>query len=172
MINTGTTAASLRRVAWAFRALAILPLAIALAMTAGSRSGKATKKKDEFFTSGSREADQRASQRMAKEQQVSGSTQGSEKKARPETKTNGAPAQAEGKLTLFERLGGEKGITAIIEDFTPRVLEDPRVDWERKGVKHASFFGRGNSLAWTATPTNIATLKKHLGQFLSLATGG
>ena len=172
MINTGTTAASARRAAWGFRALAILPLAIGLAMTAGCGSGKATKKKDEFFTSGSREADQRASQRMAKEQQVSGSSQGSEKKAKPDTKTNGAPAQAEGKLTLFERLGGEKGITAIVEDFTARALEDPRVDWERKGSKRGGFFGGGNSSAWTATPTNVANLKKHLVQFLTLATGG
>jgi len=139
---------------------------------AGCGTGKETKKKDEFFTSGSREADQRATQRMAKEQQVSGSSQGSEKKARTETSTNGAPAQAQGKLTLFERLGAEQGITAIVEDFTPRVLEDPRIDWERKGAKHASFFGRGNSSAWTATPTNVASLKTHFVQFLSLATGG
>ena len=109
---------------------------------------------------------------MAKEQQVSGTSQGSEKKAKTETGTNGAPAQVPGKMTLFERLGGEQGITAIVEDFTARALEDPRVDWDRKGTKRSGFFGRGNSSAWTATPTNVVTLKKHLVQFLTLATGG
>lgn len=47
--------------------------------------------------------------------------------------TNSA-AQVEGKLALFDRLGGEKGIIAIVDDFTPRVLQDPRVNWQRKGV--------------------------------------
>jgi len=92
------------------------------------------------------EADQRASQRMAKEQQLSGSEEGKDaKKARPGT--NGAPAQAEGKSTLFDRLGGEQGLTAIIEDFTSRALEDPRVNWERKGVKRGGIFGRDDSVA-------------------------
>jgi hemoglobin len=141
-----------------------------LGVSMGCGSGKATKKQDDFFTSGSREADQRATQRMAKEQQVAGGGQGQESKT---TKgTNGGPPKAEGKLTLFDRLGGEQGITAIVEDFTTRALEDPRVNWQRKGVKRGGLFGRDESAAWTATPTNSANLKKHLVQFLSLAAGG
>jgi hemoglobin len=122
-----------------------------LGVSMGCGSGKATKKQDDFFTSGSREADQRATQRMAKEQQVAGGGQGQESKT---TK------------------GGEQGITAIVEDFTTRALEDPRVNWQRKGVKRGGLFGRDESAAWTATPTNSANLKKHLVQFLSLAAGG
>jgi hemoglobin len=74
-------------------------------------------------------------------------------------------------VTLFERLGGEPGITAIVDDFTQRALEDPRVNWERKGIKRGGLFGQDES-RWTATPTNTARLKTHLVQFLSLATGG
>jgi hemoglobin len=149
----------------------LLLLSVALSAVVGCGSGKATKKQDDFFTSGSREADQRASQRMAKDQQIAGGDQGTDaKKVTPGT--NGTPAQVEGKLTLFDRLGGEQGLTAIIEDFTSRVLEDPRVNWERKGVKRGGILGRDDSVAWTATPTNVVRLKKHLGQFLALATGG
>ena len=45
----------------------------------------------------------------------------------------------EGKLALFDRLGGEKGITDIVDDFTPRVMQDPRVNWQRKGTKGGGF---------------------------------
>ena len=81
----------------------------------------------------------------------------------------------EGKLPLFDRLGGEKGIIAIVDDFTPRVLQDPRVDWQREGDKSGGWaFWRNSSKssAWTATAGNVATLKKHLVQFIELATGG
>jgi hemoglobin len=148
----------------------LIVLSVVLSAVMGCGSGKATKKQDDFFTSGSREADQRATQRMAKEQQVAGGGQGQDSKA---TKgSNGVPAQAPGKLPLFDRLGGEQGINAIVDDFTARALEDPRVNWQRKGVKRGGLLGRDDSVAWTATPTNTATLKKHFVQFLSLATGG
>jgi len=149
--------------------LLIAGLMPAVLMTiAGCGSGKSGQPKDDFFTSGSREADQRASQRMAKDQQIAGSEQGKDTKKA----TNGTPAQAEGRLTLFDRLGREQGLTAIVEDFTSRVLEDPRVNWERKGVKRGGILGRDDSVAWTVTPTNVARLKTHLVQFLALATGG
>src|SRR5690242_13484916 len=75
------------------------------------------KKKSDFFTSGSREADQRASQRMAKEEQLQGSGEGAGeknvKKAEKKSDDSGngsttKAAQAEEKLTLYDRLGGEK----------------------------------------------------------------
>jgi len=67
----------------------------------------------------------------------------------------------------------DAALTAIIEDFTPRVIADPRVNWERNGVSHGGFFTRQSSSAnWRPTPENVARLKKHLIQFLSLATGG
>jgi hemoglobin len=157
---------------------------IGLIASIGCHSAKVAQKKDDFFTSGSREADQRASQTMAKSEQLSGSGEGSGEKGakkavavKAETEdsnrqTNKA-AQVEGKLALYDRLGGEKGIARIVEDFTPRVLNDPRVNWERNGVQKGGFsFHRNQSVTWTASAANVATLKKHLKQFIALATGG
>lgn len=152
-------------------------LAAVVAAMMGCGGGKKEKQKDEFFTSGSREADQRASQRMAKEEQLSGSGEGAgEKDVRKARTKEGSQsaraAEAESKLSLFDRLGGEKGLTAIVDDFTPRVMEDPRVNWERKGVKRGGLLGRDKGPIWNPAPENIANLKKHLVQFLALATGG
>jgi hemoglobin len=141
-----------------------LAVSVVLAATIGCRTGT-EKKKDEFFTSGSREADQRATQRMAKEQQISNA--GSTGSA-PDGKEEG-----ERKRTLFERLGGEQGIAAIVDDFTTRALADPRVNWDRTGVKRGGFMRRDQSGAlWQATPENVTSLKQHLVQFIALATGG
>src|SRR5262245_57825753 len=118
-------------------------LLIALATMVGC-AANGRKQNQEFFTSGSREADQRASQRMARDEQHSGSDVGSEKGVKKATLTKPSPddpfaavtnkpAQVEGKLTLFDRLGGQPGISNIVADFTPRVLHDPRVNWQRKG---------------------------------------
>ena len=150
--------------------LLTLLLAVALAAITGCGGGKGGKQKDAFFTSGSREADQRAQQRMAKDQQLSGADEQKEaSKAKPGE--DGAQV-AEAKKTLFERLGGESGLTAIVDDFTQRALEDPRVNWERKGTKRGGIFNRKESAAWTANDQSVATLKKNLVQFLSVATGG
>jgi len=180
-----TTAAP--RSAWTLRSLIIWLLAAALTGCVGCGAFTSSKKKDEFFTSGSREADQRADQRMAKDEQLTGSGEGAGETgakpavaAKPEAdgqsdKGTNKAAQVEGKLPLFDRLGGEKGIIAIVDDFTPRVLQDPRVDWQREDVKSGGLaFWRNSSekAAWTATAGNVATLKKHLVQFIDLATGG
>jgi hemoglobin len=164
----------------------VVSMVFALSAAIGCGSTKVAKKNDNFFTSGSKEADQRASQRMARSEQLTGSGEGSGEKgvkkavaanasgnaANSESKTNKA-AQVEGKLALFDRLGGEKGLTAIVDDFLPRALQDPRVNWERNGVKRGGFsFRRGQSVTWKATDNSIAILKKHFVQFLSLATGG
>jgi hemoglobin len=142
--------------------------------SSGCRTKPQAQNKD-FFTSGSREADQRASQRMAKSEQLEGSGEGSgEKGVKKATKkaAGGTGEQAENKLSLFDRLGGEKGLTALVDDFTPRLLEDPRVNWTRAGVASHGFLKRTKSETWQATPDNVAGLKKHLVQFLALATGG
>jgi hemoglobin len=154
--------------------LATLLLTLALATLAGCGGGGKTKQKEGFFTSGSREADQRATQRMAKEEQLSGTGEGAGEKGVKEAKggEQGAPAQVQGKMTLFERLGGEQGVAALVEDFALRALEDPRVNWARQSVAAGGWFRRDRSVAWNASPENVATLKKHMVQFLSLATGG
>ena len=183
--NLTISLAAFPRAEWAFRSLTIFLLSTTLAGIVGCGSAKSAKKKDDFFTSGSREADQRAGQRMAKDEQLSGAGEGAgEKNAKKavanksvtdDTKGTNKAAQVEGKLALFDRLGGEAGITAIVEDFTPRVLQDPRVNWPRKGVKSTTFSFRKKSDdagAWSATAINKGILKKHLVQFLVLATGG
>jgi hemoglobin len=147
--------------------LCLIMMVLALAATVGC-GGAGEKKKDEFFTSGSREADQRAQQRMARDQQLSG-TNG---KGGSGSGANAKTGDEERKLTLFERLGGDAGVTAIVDDFTTRALADPRVNWEREGVKDKRLFGRDESATWNANPQSIATLKKHLAQFIALATGG
>ena len=184
--NTSTITSTAPRVAGLPRSFIVWLFVIALIAGAGCGTFKSEKKKDDFFTSGSREADQRASQRMAKDEQLAGSGEGAGEKgakkavaapggtdATGDKGTNKA-AVVEGKLALFDRLGGEKGITAIVDDFTPRVLQDPRVNWQRKGIKSGFSFRRQNGEAaiWNATEENVAILKKHLVQFIVLATGG
>jgi hemoglobin len=169
---------------WLTRSLTVLSLAAALAIVSGCGGRAAQKKNSDFFTSGSREADQRADQRMAKAEQLNGTGEGSGekdvKKAQVvESNTNNMvngtnqPAQAEGKLSLYDRLGRESGISNIVADFTPRALQDPRVNWDRKGVTQGGFsFHSGKSVTWDANPQNVQMLQKHLVQFLALATGG
>jgi hemoglobin len=156
----------------------IVLLMAALLPMVGCRGAKPQAQNKEFFTSGSREADQRASQVMAKQEQLTGSGEDSgEKHVKKATPAAGGTAdhgaQAEGKLALFDRLGGEKGIAAIVDDFTARAIADPRVDWDRaSGAKKGLFARQNASPEWRPTPDNVATLKKHLVQFLSLTTGG
>ena len=139
---------------------ALIAASISLAIV--GCGGTAAQKQNDFFTSGDREADQRADQRMAKDQQLK------------DAKTSSATvAKSDAKLSLFERLGGDKGIAMIVDDFVPRALADPRVNWDRKDVKQGGFsIHRGKSVEWNATPENIQKLKLHLTQFIGLATGG
>jgi hemoglobin len=167
-----------------------LSLAAALIAMCGCGSANPAKKKNqEFFTSGSPQADERAEQRMAQSEQLSGSgegagQQGITKAVVAQPSTNGSsdaasgsvtnkPAQVEGKLSLFERLGGETGVSNIVADFLPRAMQDPRVNWSRKEVTRGGFsFERGKSVTWNDSPENVERLKLHLIEFISLATGG
>jgi hemoglobin len=148
-------------------------LSAALIVAAGCHSTTPEKQNREFFTSGSREADQRASQRMAQSEQLSGNGEGSGEKGGKKTSgTNGA-AQVSGKTALYDRLGADQGISAIVEDFLPRAMQDPRVNWDRHGVTQGGLsLHAGRSEEWKATPENVAQLKQHLVEFLALATGG
>jgi hemoglobin len=133
---------------------------LATSASTGVGCAQETKKDPDFFTSGSRQADQRAEQQVAKVQQLRGEGTGGE-----DAKDVKAP--------LYERIGGEQGVNAIVEDFVNRAIADPRVNWERKGVTYGGMLGiKQKSAEWTPDPGSVARVKKHLAQFLALSTGG
>ena len=68
----------------------------------------------------------------------------------------------DGAKSLYERLGGEAAIKAVVDDFVGRAAANPKVNFTRKGTAHE----------WTASDENVARLKAHLVQFISMATGG
>ncbi len=63
---------------------------------------------------------------------------------------------------LFERLGGEAAIVAVVDDFVARAATDPKVNFTRKGT----------AAEWAPTPENVAHLKKMLVQLITVTTGG
>jgi len=134
---------------------------IVIVLLGSGCGGSVPGKSPDFFTSGSREADQRAEQRVAKVQEMRG-------KGADEQNSNSESARK----PLYERLGGDAGIQAIVDDFVVRAIADPRVNWERKGVKSAGLNLSRKTVEWKPTEENTAKLKKHVAQFLALATGG
>jgi hemoglobin len=64
--------------------------------------------------------------------------------------------------SLYERLGGEPAIKAVVDDFVPRAAADPKVNFTRKGTPKE----------WQATAENVDKLKRGLVQFIAMATGG
>ena len=71
---------------------------------------------------------------------------------------------------LYQRLGGTKGIAAIVNDMTDRVIADPRINFERHNVKEGML--RGNYEPWQPTDQNLAKFRKHMVEFISVASGG
>jgi hemoglobin len=74
---------------------------------------------------------------------------------------SGKPCAKEQK-SLYDRLGGEAAISAVVEDFVGRAAGNPEVNFTRKGT----------ASEWQATDENVALLKKRLVQFVWMATGG
>jgi hemoglobin len=64
--------------------------------------------------------------------------------------------------SLYERLGGEAAVKAVVDDFVARAAADPKVNFTRKGT----------AVEWEATPGNVARLKKSLVQLIGAVTGG
>lgn len=64
--------------------------------------------------------------------------------------------------SLYERLGGTSGITAVIEEFVTRAAADEKVN----------FFRKGTSREWKPSDAEVAWLKRLLVQFVSKHTGG
>src|SRR5262249_5684961 len=77
--------------------------------------------------------------------------------------TGGKPPDKEPeKKTLYERLGGEKAIAAVVDDFLTRGSKNPKVNVTRKGT------GKEYKL----TDEGVAELKKKLVDFIGEKTGG
>jgi hemoglobin len=150
------------RVCSAIRLSAVaLGLLMSLPWLAGCGGGE--KQNKNFYTSGSREADERADQRMAQAEQLQGSGEG----------TGDKTAISDTKRSLYDRLGGDAGLMAISDDFVTRAMADPRVNWNRKGVIQGGLsIHHDRSMEWNPTPENVQMVKTHLAQFLAVATGG
>ena len=65
--------------------------------------------------------------------------------------------------TLYERLGGEPAVRAVVDDFVGRAAADPQVNFTRKG--------EGNT-EWAVTPEHVEHLKQGLRDFVCVAAGG
>ena len=159
----------MRRSAWQSQGRRCAIWTAALALVAGGVvsgcifAGK-KKQTQPFFTSGSANANQRASQYMAKKHQLGATSGGSE---------SSDTAVSSNRLTLYERLGAQVGISNIVADFLPRAIDDPRVNWDRQGAGGGGFFSRKiQEPVWQRSPTNMAVLQQHMVQFLELTTGG
>jgi hemoglobin len=160
-------------------AKSLFPALILTVAIAGCGSGQKNNQDTGFFTSGNREADQRADQTVSKTEQLrgggtgGGGKGGAEKSSARVTPEGKTVEKAEQQKSLYERLGEEHQIKLIVDDWVQRVLADPRVNWERRGVKLGGFsFSRGKSMQWDANEYNVGQLKKHLVMFISLSTGG
>jgi len=64
--------------------------------------------------------------------------------------------------TLYERLGGENAIRAVVDDFVTRALNDPKVNFTRKGT----------GAEWKPTPENVERVKKTAVELVGMVTGG
>jgi hemoglobin len=72
------------------------------------------------------------------------------------------PTKPVAKKPLYERLGGQKAITAVVDDFVARAAANPKVNFTRKGT----------NVEWEPSEQNVKVLKKHLVQLVSKVTGG
>jgi len=64
--------------------------------------------------------------------------------------------------SLYDRLGGDPAIVAVVDDFVGRAANDQALNFVRKGHPNS----------WDPTADNVTKLKKHLVQFIEKATGG
>jgi hemoglobin len=105
---------------------------------------------------------------MAQQEQLTGGKNNGGEKT-----TKSQAVIATEKKSLYDRLGGDGGLTLIVDDFVNRALADPRVNWQRKGITRGGLsIHREASVSWDANPDNVKKLKAHLVQFFSLSTGG
>jgi hemoglobin len=64
--------------------------------------------------------------------------------------------------TLYDRLGGEDAIAAVVDTLVALASADAELNFTRQGTPNE----------WEATPDNVALFKTHMVQFVGQATGG
>ena len=64
--------------------------------------------------------------------------------------------------SLYQRLGGEESIRAVVNDLTERASQNPRVNFTRRGMP----------TQWDATPENVEHFKRAMTDFLVEKSGG
>jgi hemoglobin len=64
--------------------------------------------------------------------------------------------------SLYDRLGGEAGIAAVVDTLVSLAAADTALNFTRQGTANE----------WQATPENIALFKTRMVQFIGQATGG
>ncbi|HEV8604164.1 MAG TPA: group 1 truncated hemoglobin [Tepidisphaeraceae bacterium] len=64
--------------------------------------------------------------------------------------------------SLYERLGGERGVVKVVDEWVARSVNDSRVNLTR----------RGTEMQWVPADSNIAKLKGVLVRFICAASGG
>lgn len=64
--------------------------------------------------------------------------------------------------SLYERLGGEAAVKAVVNDFVDRAAANPKVNFTRKGTNRE----------WQPTPDNVAHVKMMLVSQIGQASGG
>jgi hemoglobin len=64
--------------------------------------------------------------------------------------------------SLWDRLGGEPAVRAVVDDFVGRAVKDDKVN----------FFRKGTAKDWKPTDAQVATFKQRLVEFISMASGG
>ena len=73
-----------------------------------------------------------------------------------------APAPPKEEKSLYERLGGEAALKAVVDDFVGRAAGNAKVN----------FFRKGTDKEWKPQPADVDMLKKRLVQLLGAVTGG
>ena len=64
--------------------------------------------------------------------------------------------------TLYDRLGGETAIAAVVDTLVALASADTELNFTRQGTANE----------WEATPENVALFKERMVQFVGQATGG
>ncbi len=75
------------------------------------------------------------------------------------TVASGSAAQAQTQKSLYYRIGGEKALTVVVDDFVARAAANPKVNFLRNGK-------------YTASAEWVGQLKGHLVAFMGQAFGG